>query len=200
MSRIFGLILAGGEGSRLGGVRKADLRIGGVRLLQRVAGAFEGKVAELFVASGQIDVSDLALTSLRDESAISTGPLAGIRAAVRHLEKTFDSGDMLVSVAVDTPFLPPDYVERLSQAAAKTGAAYAAWGESIYPTNSAWQLTALSDALEATSESAGPKAILHKLGAARVDWSANAAVDPFANINTLDDLIALQRRAIRLGI
>jgi molybdopterin-guanine dinucleotide biosynthesis protein A len=200
MSRTFGLILAGGEGSRLGGVRKADLRIGGVRLVQRVASAFEGKVAELFVASGQGAISAPPLSSIRDQNTTPMGPLAGIRAAVRHLESSVDNGDVLVMAAVDAPFLPPDYVERLRKAAAETGAAYAAWGESIYPTNSAWRLIALRDALEDTDESAGPKAILHRLGAAKVDWSADAALDPFANINTLADLIALQRRATDLGI
>jgi len=101
---------------------------------------------------------------------------------------------------VDTPFLPRNYVMRLRNAATEPGAAYAAWGENIYPTNSAWQFGALRDALEETSESAGPKAILRKLGATAVDWSAESATDPFSNLNTLNDLIALQRRAFALGI
>ncbi|WP_449396083.1 molybdenum cofactor guanylyltransferase [Devosia riboflavina] len=200
MNSTFGLILAGGEGSRLGGVRKADLRIGGVRLVQRVTSAFEGKVTELFLASGQSAGSELMLPSIRDESPMPMGPLAGIRAMVRHLEGGIGHDDVLVTAAVDTPFLPQNYVERLRQAALESGAAYAAWGDSIYPTNSAWRLTMLRDALEETSESAGPKAILRTLGAAPVDWSADTAGDPFANINTLADLIALQRRGTDLGI
>lgn len=196
MSRAFGLILAGGAGARLGGVRKADLRVGGVRLVQRVAGAFNGKVAELFVASGQGAMPGFPATSIRDEATVSMGPLAGIRAAIRHLEKSAAVDDWLVTVAVDTPFLPPDYVERLRNAAAETGAAYAAWGENIYPTSSAWRLGVLSDALEGTSESTGPKAILASCGAIRADWSDDSPADPFANINTLADLVALQRRAL----
>ena len=199
MSRVFGLILTGGEGSRLGGVRKADLRIGGVRLLDRVASVFEGEVTELLVASGQEGVVG-PHTCIPDESTTRMGPLAGIRAAVRYLETRAEAEDVLVSVAVDTPFLPQNYVVRLRNAAAATRAAYAAWGENIYPTNSAWQLGALRDALEETSESAGPKAILRKLGATAVDWSAESATDPFSNLNTLNDLIALQRRAFALGI
>lgn len=199
MSRVFGLILAGGQGSRLGGVRKADLRIGGVRLLNRVASAFEGDVTELLVASGQEGVVG-PHTCIRDESTTRMGPLAGIRAAVRYLETRAEPADLLVSVAVDTPFVPRNYVVRLRNAAAETGAAYAAWGQNIYPTNSAWRLGPLRDALEDTSESAGPKAILRKLGAMAVDWSAESATNPFSNLNTLDDLIGLQRRAFALGI
>lgn len=199
MSRTFGLILAGGEGSRLGGVRKADLRIGGVRLLERVSRIFEAQVAELLIASGQEGTIGPHACIL-DESTTRMGPLAGIRAAVRYLETRAGAGDMLVTAAVDAPFLPSDYIKRLSQAAAESGAAYAAWGDNIYPTNSAWRIGALRDALEETSESAGPKSILRKLDAVAVDWTAGAATDPFSNLNTLDDLIALQRRAFALGI
>lgn len=199
MSRTFGLILAGGEGSRLGGVRKADLRIGGARLLERVAAVFEGEVAEILVASGQEDSLGPHI-STRDGDATPLGPLAGIRAAVRYLDARAEPGDLLVSVAVDTPFVPRNYVEQLRNAAVETGASFAAWGQNIYPTNSAWQLGKLRDALEDAGESAGPKAILTKLAAVRVDWSADAAVDPFTNLNTLKDLIALQRRAFGLGI
>lgn len=196
MNRTFGLILAGGVGTRLGGVRKADLRVGGIRLVQRVAGAFEGKTAELFVASGQGAIPGFPAASIRDEAAVSMGPLAGIRAAMRHLEKFAAVDDWLVTVAVDTPFLPANYVERLRHAAAETGAAYAAWGENTYPTNSAWRLRLLRDALEGAGESVGPKAVLAGCGAVRADWSNDSPVNPFANINTLADLIALQRRAL----
>lgn len=199
MRGVFGLILAGGEGSRLGGVRKAGLRIGGVPLLERVASAIASDVSELLIASGQEDTLG-SYTCIRDESATQMGPLAGIRTAVRYLEMRAEPEDVLISVAVDTPFLPPDYVKRLKSAAAETGAAYAAWGENIYPTNSAWRLNALRDALEDADESAGPKAILRELGATPVDWTKESANDPFANINALDDLIALQRRAFALGI
>lgn len=200
MKRLFGLILAGGEGSRLGGVRKAGLRIGGVPMINRVTAAFEDRVTELLVASGQEEVAAAGLTSIRDQQRAPTGPLAGIQAGLRHLEQRFQPDDILVTVAVDTPFLPHDYVVRLEKAASEAGAAYAAWGDNIYPTNSAWRLQDLRDALEGADESAGPKAILARLNAAPVNWSDEATTDPFANINTLSDLVALQRRAIGLGI
>lgn len=198
MTKSFGLILAGGEGSRLGGVRKAGLRIGGVPLIERVARVFEGRVAELYIASGQ-DVAS-GFVSIPDEAKAPMGPLAGIRAAVRHLERRAEAGDLLITAAVDTPFLPGDYVERLASGANEAGAAFAAWGENIYPTNSAWRFAVLRDALELAAESAGPKAILSQAGAARVDWPVASASDPFANINTIPELIALQRRALSAGI
>jgi molybdopterin-guanine dinucleotide biosynthesis protein A len=197
MTRAYGLILAGGEGSRLGGARKADLRIGGVRLIERVARQMGDGVEDLRVASGQLTID--GFDCIRDEASAAMGPLAGIRAGLHALQKTASGDDVLVCVAVDTPFLPADYVPRLLSVAAENGAAYAAWGENIYPTNSAWRLSALADALEDASESAGPKAILTRLKALRVDWSAEAPLDPFANLNTLNDQIALQRRALAPG-
>jgi molybdenum cofactor guanylyltransferase len=200
MTRTFGLVLAGGEGSRLGGVRKADLRIGGARLLDRVSRVLEGRVTALLVASGQEVIGGISGVSVQDEARVPMGPLAGIRASIRYLEEISDPEDILVSAAVDTPFLPDDFVGKLRDAAAEAGAAYATCGENIYPTNSAWQFGLLRDALEGASESVGPKAILHMLGAKPVDWAAEGQNDPFANINTLADLIALQRRAFALGI
>jgi len=199
MSRKFGLILAGGEGSRLGGVRKADLMVGGLRLLDRVVGAIEADVSELLIASGQENAIG-RYACIRDDTTMRMGPLAGIRAAARHLEAKAEPEDVLVFVAVDTPFLPRNYVTRLANVAAESGAAFAAWGENIYPTNCAWRFRVLRDALEDAGESVGPKAILTKVGATWVDWSTEAATDPFSNINTLKDLIALQGRAFGLGI
>lgn len=197
MSRTFGLVLAGGRGTRLGGVRKATLRIGGISLLHRTLGAFEGQVEAVLVASGQGAEADGPLLHLRDARLESLGPLAGIRAAASHLAEAAAPDDILVSAAVDTPFLPADYVPRLRAAAQQAGAAYAAWGENIYPTNSAWRLADLLPALEKAAESAGPKAILTALGAVAVDWTEHAARNPFSNINTLEDLIALQVRALQ---
>ena len=42
MSRIAAVILAGGRGERLGGVIKANLTIGGTRLLERVTAVLGG--------------------------------------------------------------------------------------------------------------------------------------------------------------
>ena len=197
MSTTFAVILAGGGGTRLGDVRKADLRIGGVRLLGRVAGILNGQVDEVLISSGSFGDLDLpGTTSISDQSDERMGPLAGIRAAVAYLAHKAAPEDVLISVAVDTPFLPAEYVGRLGEALSDDNAAYAAWGENFYPTNAAWRLGMLRSALAESMETLGPKAILELMGAKRVDWSSVSAADPFANLNTLVDLLALQRRAL----
>jgi molybdenum cofactor guanylyltransferase len=174
------LVLAGGEGSRLGGVRKADLRLAGQTLLDRAAGRLGVPVV---VSTG----FDLPIA----------GPLAGLVAAVTHLRND-PSVEILVTVAVDTPFLPSDYIDRLvAPLADGVDAAVASWRGNPYPTNAAWRLSAIADLPEravAATALRGPKHLLEELGARPVDWGDTHARDPFANLNTLGDLVALARR------
>lgn len=197
------VIIAGGSGTRLGGVRKGDLRIGGLPLLERVLGGLKGVQRPMLIATGPEDrrqVMPPACQSIPDGPDSPGGPLAGVIAAVRALADRGITTGLLVSVAVDTPFLPEDFVARISLAMGTAPAAYAAWGEDFYPPNAIWQLEALQD-MAATGGNAGQpgslKALHHQLGSVRVDWSDWVAANPFANLNTLKDLIALQKRAMR---
>ena len=103
-----GIVVGGGGGERLGGVSKADLMLGGERLIDRVCGALleacgAGCVA---VVPPAVRVPDGVLRTLEDPP--SGGPLAGIDAGLRAL----GAGDdvLVVVVSVDAPgvgaFLP----------------------------------------------------------------------------------------------
>ncbi len=202
--RLHALILAGGQGSRLGLIRKDQMRFNGVCLLDRMAGQFSAAGADLLVSVGRV-------TSLhRDDAMVLPdpdlpigGPMAGLVAAAAHL-RGHDSDDLLVTTAVDTPFLPDDFVRRL--VAALDGGALAAeagWRGNFYPTNAVWRVSALKDLPRLAREGrapSSPKALLAQLGAPAVDWGDALDEDPFANLNTLDDLVALARRARALGL
>lgn len=72
------VVLAGGRGSRLGGVSKADLEVGGRRLLDRVLGAVRG--ARTVVVVGDVAVPrGVRVTS---EQPPGTGPAAGLVAGL----------------------------------------------------------------------------------------------------------------------
>ena len=198
------LILAGGQGSRLGLIRKDQVRINGVSLLDRMAGQFAAAGANLLVSVGRE-------TSLRRGDAVVLpdpdlpigGPMAGLVAAAEHL-KDHRSEDLLVTAAVDTPFLPDDFVRRLVGALdGGAAAARAGWRGNFYPTNAIWRVSALADlprrAREGTAPNS-PKALLAQLGAPAVDWADTLDEDPFANLNTLDDLVALMRRAAKTRV
>jgi molybdopterin-guanine dinucleotide biosynthesis protein A len=199
---LYALILAGGQGSRLGLIRKDQVRINGISLLDRMVGHFSAAGANVLVSVGrEISLRRDDAVVLPDPELPIGGPMAGLVAAVAHLE-SHGSRDLLVTTAVDTPFLPDDFVRRL--VAALDGGALAAeagWRGNLYPTNAIWRVSALADLLRLAREGTAPnspKALLAKLEAPIVDWSDTHDEDPFANLNTLDDLVALARRAARM--
>lgn len=200
MSAPYAVIIAGGQGQRLGGVRKGDLRIGGVRLVERVRLAL-GDVAEpLLLATGPDGDSsaDAGLLAVPDLDGPVGGPLAGLAAAVEALQRRGVHSGVLVSVAVDTPFLPQGFAAAMAAALGDAAAVYAAWGEAFYPPNAAWRIEALGalpDQVREGTSAPSLKALHQELGARRHDWHERYEQDPFANLNTLADLIALQRRA-----
>lgn len=199
MTEVFGVILAGGGGTRLGGVRKAELRIGGRRLIDRAADIFRGRVSELTVSTPAEFASycPTGVVQIPDARAERQGPLAGLRAAAQYFSGRATPEAVLIFLAVDTPFAPADYVDRLLVAVSERDAAVSTWDGAPYPTDSAFRLSALLSGIDSVPETAGPKAILRMLGATEVEWSSCYREDPLANLNTLSDLIALQRRALR---
>ncbi len=191
------VILAGGAGARLGGARKSDLRVGGRTLLHRVARALGSLESPLLVATGP-DNSLPALpphaVAVPDGDDMHMGPVAGLAAAVTALDSRGVRQGLLLSVAVDTPFLPTDFADRLCAGIGPAAAAVAAWQDQLYPTNALWRLENLSGALPGARS---PRSLLSTLDAVAVNWAD--PVDPFANLNTLDDLLELQRRAREHG-
>ena len=195
------VIIAGGNGERLGGVRKATLRVGGVRLMDRMAGALGAVQQPLMIATGPgedwLEVPPGAI-AVPDLAAPVGGPLAGLAAAVECLRiRRIDEG-LLVSVAGDTPFLPLNFVSMMREGLGEAPAALAGWGDQFYPPNAIWRIEALAGLPEQVRRGEAPhslKALQQALGARLVDWRGRASTDPFANVNTVDDLLALGRLA-----
>ena len=199
MTSLYGVIIAGGQGERLGGVRKADIRIGGVRLIVRVAKVLGVLEQPLMVATGP-GPNTAALhppfLAVSDADDAAGGPLAGLAAAVLALQSRGITDGVLISVAVDTPFLPPDYVDRLLAALDTAPAAFAGWHDSIYPPNAAWRLQSIAGLPDRQGEIGSLKALHQRLGAVRAGWD-EMEDNPFDNLNTLADLLALGKRAQR---
>ncbi|WP_375452036.1 molybdenum cofactor guanylyltransferase [uncultured Devosia sp.] len=203
MSIPHAVIIAGGQGDRLGGVRKAELRLGGQRLIDRVSTALGPVVSPLLVASGpghRVPQGDYP--GVPDLSATPSGPLAGLAAAVDWLAENGATDGLLVSVAVDTPFLPPDFVAVMIAALGSNAAVYASWGNDFYPPNALWRLECIAALPERIRAGTAPKSLrasLVELGANPHDWQAQSPLNPFDNLNTLGDLIRLGRRAAQLA-
>ena len=124
MMKPVGIILAGGLARRLGGVDKGLIEIGGRPILARLIERLNPQCAAL-VLNANGDASRFApfgLPVVADEIEGFAGPLAGVLAgmnhAAAHCPRVFD----LLSVPVDTPFVPSDLAARLAETRAAAGA------------------------------------------------------------------------------
>jgi molybdopterin-guanine dinucleotide biosynthesis protein A len=203
MSRIAAVILAGGKGERLGGVIKANVTVGGVRLLRRVARALGDEAHPVLVALGGFRAEELNLLpgqiAVPDLPTGYGGPLAGVAAAIDWCNRVDDPPELLITVAVDTPFLPPDFVARLTASLGpEDRAVVARYGEQDYPTNALWRLDAVTALPDRVWEGVAPhglKRLAAAIGARSLHWPETASGDPFANVNTPADLALLEARA-----
>jgi len=195
MSTIAAVILSGGRAERLGGLNKALIEIGGVALIDRALAA-TATCAPILLAVGRAAFEVAGVRVVFDLDTAYAGPLAGVAAAVAELEAT--DAEILLSLAVDTPFFPHDFIERARPLLETTPAVLAAFGGQDYPTNALWRLSAIADLPEKLHAGSAPhslKRLAEGLGAARLDYTGAGSANPFANVNTPADLAELRARA-----
>src|SRR5690606_9989955 len=190
---IFGLILAGGRGTRLGGVDKGRLRLGNRPLVALCATRLAPQVHSLWIARSSDDGwIERAFPILPDRADGPSGPAAALWSAIHALSDSPPS-TLVVTSAVDTPLLPDDFVQRGAAAMPERGPAGVAVGcfaGRPYYTQAVWRL----DALRAALAGAGSAPALHRLaGKHWLPLSYEGADNPFANVNTLADLRQLSR-------
>jgi len=118
-----GLILAGGQGSRIGGKDKGLIRVAGQLLIASVKERFSPQVDSLVISCNRNLDQYAAFASqlVGDDLPDYQGPLAGIQACSGLLETP-----LLAVVPCDAPDLPRDLVSRLRMGLKpETDAAYA---------------------------------------------------------------------------
>jgi molybdopterin-guanine dinucleotide biosynthesis protein A len=181
--RIAGLILAGGAGSRLGGVDKARIRLGGQTLLDRVFERLSPQV-DLLAISAPAAAGRPGVPVVPDAASERLGPLAGVAAGLAWAAQT--GADHLVTAAVDTPFLPCDLVPRLVRAGEETsGLALAASPSGLHPTFGLWPVARAAEV--AALLAGGERQLRRAAEGAGIAWFAED--EAFFNINTPDDLV-----------
>lgn len=191
---IAGLILAGGQGRRMGGLEKALLDLGGRPLAAHVAARLGPQVGALALSANgpAAGYAGLGLPVLPDApEARGEGPLAGVLAGLVWAEGL--GAEALVTVACDTPFLPEDLVARLAR---HPGGAYARAGGRDHPTAALWPCAARG-ALAARFAGGERRMRAALSGAHPVEFAAPP--DPFANLNTPEDLAAAAARLAAEG-
>jgi molybdopterin-guanine dinucleotide biosynthesis protein A len=196
----FAVVLAGGEGRRMGG-SKPTRRLGGTTLIGRalhLARTYAVHVAVAVRDEGQV-VGAAGVRLLLDEPSIE-GPLAGLASALRFARG--QGADRVLTLPCDSPCLPADFAARLRAALGPSvGVAVARSGGRLHPVCALWSTQAL-DALPAylASGRRSLNGFAVAVGLTVVDWPVGG-VDPFANANTPEELEALQpgRRHVAVG-
>jgi len=111
---ITGVILAGGQGKRMGGVDKGRFEVAGRPLLEYVLEALRPQVDDILINANrnQEQYAALGCAVVNDELSGFPGPLAGVAAAMARAETPW-----ILTVPCDAPLLPVDLAGRLAQAA-----------------------------------------------------------------------------------
>ena len=116
---ITGIVLAGGRGSRMGGIDKGLQAFRGGTLAGHSLARLAPQVGPLLLNANRnlAAYGALGVPVLADTLADHAGPLAGMLAGLLHCQTGY-----LASVPCDTPLFPADLVARLSAALLQCGA------------------------------------------------------------------------------
>ena len=102
-----GVVLAGGAGRRMGGVDKATLEVGGVRLLDRVLAA-AAAVCSRVVVVGPVRPTAVDGVTFVTEAQPGGGPAAAVAAGLDALRDC----DVVLVLAADLPLLGAEHLRR----------------------------------------------------------------------------------------
>ena len=191
LTSVTGLILAGGKGSRMGGVDKGLQNFRGKRLVDHVYERLAPQVAGVVINANQNhdEYRSFGVRVVSDAIGGFAGPLAGLHAGLSVSKRPF-----LVSVPCDSPFLPADLVERLFARIDASGAelAVAKTGDQPHPVFSLVRRGVL-DHLTEFLKSGGRKidAWYATLNVVEVPFDDEA--ESFSNINTLEELASYEK-------
>jgi molybdenum cofactor guanylyltransferase len=196
-NQITGLVLAGGRGSRMGGVDKGLQLHGGMPLAQHALLRLRPQVASVLLNANRNAAAYTAFGApvLPDALPDQPGPLAGFLTGLAQCKT-----DYLVTVPCDTPNFPEDLVARLAQALSSNDADIAmaatksAGGVQVQPVFCLMKVS-LKDSLTKFTAS----------GQRKIDkWTAmHRCIEvlfddelAFFNANTAEELLQLQARHV----
>ena len=194
---ITGVVLAGGQATRMGGGDKTLKRIAGRPILsiivERLAPQVDALVLNANGDPGRFDA--IGLPVIADPVGDHAGPLAGILAGMLWARETHPDARFIISAAGDSPFFPSDLVERLAEGCGRDEMtiAMAASANGVHPVFALWPV-ALADELKSFLEDGISGKILDfadrffrlNVPFDHIDIDGEE-FDPFFNINTPED-------------
>lgn len=183
------VILAGGEGRRIGGGKPGR--------------PFAGRTLIDFALERAHSWSPLAAVAVRAANSISLpadipvlfdtqgeGPIAGVASALHYAGE--QELDAVLTIPCDAPLLPLNLLERLTAALGGRGAAVPSSGGRAHPTCALWRTPAV-EALSAylLGGRSSLMGFASAVGHAAVEWPIEP-FDPFLNVNNEGDLAAAE--------
>jgi molybdopterin-guanine dinucleotide biosynthesis protein A len=190
-SEITGIVLAGGQGRRMGGVDKGWVDLAGKPMIAHVLERLGPQVGDVLINANQnLDrYSGFALPVVPDAVGGFAGPLAGLHAGMTRATRPH-----VVTVPCDSPFLPADLVARLAAALAVENAqlAVAKTFDQAHPVFCLVRRDVLPH-LAAFLAAGGRKIDEWYATLAVVEVPFDDEADAFRNINTADELAAATR-------
>jgi len=190
-TQVTGVVLAGGQGSRMGGVDKGLQPFRGKPMVAHVVERLAPQVDELLINANRNpgDYARFGHRVIADEIPGFAGPLAGFERGLAHA-----SGELVVTVPCDSPFLPADLVARLRAGLESGGAqlAVARTGEQEHPVFCLMRREVLASLQRFLGS--GQRKIDRWYGELRVARVAfDDEADAFLNINTREELSNLEK-------
>jgi molybdenum cofactor guanylyltransferase len=194
-SAITGLVLAGGQGRRMGSVDKGLVELNGRPLIGHVLARLAPQVADVLINANQNleRYASFGAPVVPDAVGGFAGPLAGLHAGLTRATREF-----VVTVPCDSPFLPGDLVARLAAARAAHDAqlAVARTFDQPHPVFALVRRDVLPH-LAAFLEAGGRKIDAWYATLRIVEVAFDDEADAFRNINTKDELAAAAPQDVR---
>ncbi|MDE7546988.1 molybdenum cofactor guanylyltransferase [Acetobacter fabarum] len=195
MLKIAGLVLAGGQGSRMHYADKAFMEIDHKPCIDWVITRLEQQCASIAIsANGNPKRFDVWGYPVLADTYCNVGPLAGLLSGLEWAEAA--GFDALLSIPVDTPFIPQNLVSSLLPAPS-----YAVYAEQRHSLVALWPVIQARASLAAQLASITEPnrkqttrvcTLASALNAQAIDFSHLYPFDPFVNINTPEDLQKVQ--------
>jgi molybdopterin-guanine dinucleotide biosynthesis protein A len=198
-AEITGIVLAGGQGRRMGGVDKGWVELDGRPMIAHVLERLAPQVGDVLINANQnLDrYAGFGLPVVPDAVGGFAGPLAGLHAGMTRATRSH-----VVTVPCDSPFLPPDLVARLATAlgaspsSQRAQLAVAKTFDQPHPVFSLVHRDVLPH-LAAFLETGGRKIDAWYATLSVVEVAFDDEADAFRNINTVDELAAATPRRAR---
>ena len=180
----------------MGGGDKCLRLLGGRPILARVIERLKPQVSEIIInANGDSSrFAGYGLPVIADSIAGFAGPLAGVHAALEWVKANRPGTSHVVTVAIDTPFFPPDLVHHfLDEPRQANTLLVARSDEGVHPVIGLWPVQ-LALALESFLEQGRHKVgtFVEERDAVKVYFPrakiGEALIDPFFNINEPEEL------------